>query len=183
MNRFKVLKSSVQTTWGATKATIKGQLMSDDERRWESTDPRHIGLSQGPPLCRNCIETICRSQDLGRQNPDTIIAHTFARLRASAKLGCYLCSVLLDAEWTVDLTSESKAVVTRKLTDMNPPPNFFVCKITESTEHVEDIFVLDASANTWAEIEQKFTQYWKLNDILLLPKEGQLYSPSPWIFC
>jgi hypothetical protein len=180
MKRFKALKSSVQTTWGATKATIKGQLMSDNERRWESKDPQHIVLSQDQPLCRNCIEAICRPQDLG-QNPHTIIACSFARLRASADLGCYLCSLLLDAEWTVDLTSGSKAVVTRKLKDMNPPPNFFICKIKESREYVAGVFVLDASANTWEEIGKTFTQYWRLNTVLLLPKEGQFYSP-PWSF-
>jgi hypothetical protein len=53
MNRFKALKSSVQTTWGATKVTIKGQLMSDNERRWRSTDPRNIGLNQDLLLCHN----------------------------------------------------------------------------------------------------------------------------------
>jgi hypothetical protein len=76
----------------------------------------------------------------------------------------------LDAEWTVDLTSGSKAVVTRKLKDMNPPPNFFICKIKESREYVAGVFVLDASANTWKEIGKTFTQYWRLNTVLLLPK-------------
>jgi len=28
-------------TWGAMKATIKGQFMSEEDRRWISTDPQH----------------------------------------------------------------------------------------------------------------------------------------------
>lgn len=121
----------------------------------------------------NCIEAICKPQDLGQSTPDTIIAGSFARLKASADLGCHLCSVLLDAEWTA-LASSSKAVLTRRLKDMNIPPNFFLCKIEDGGKNPVRHFVLNASAAPCTKIEKKFTKEdWKLNTVLLVSKEGQ----------
>jgi len=82
---------------------------------------------------------------LGQSTPVTIIAGSFARLKESADLGCHLCSVLLDTEWTA-LASSSKVVLTRRLKDMDIPPNFFLCKIEDGGKDPVRHFVLNASS-------------------------------------
>jgi hypothetical protein len=48
-----------------------------------------------PPLCRNCTLALTKPQDLEEY---TDISRTFARIKTSAELGCYLCSILYDAD-------------------------------------------------------------------------------------
>ena len=57
-----------------------------------STLPEDIRVRGDPPLCRNCT-TLLRNRDADQD------FQTSDRLRASAALGCYVCSLLFNGEW------------------------------------------------------------------------------------
>jgi hypothetical protein len=94
-----------------------------------STDPGHIRVGEDPPLCHNCKEALCKPQVLGEV---TDIAGTVDRVKASALLGCYLCSVIYNGDWmplgSTDLDRGGK------LPNLEPPPDLFECSLFQVDE-------------------------------------------------
>jgi hypothetical protein len=117
-----------------------------------------------PPLCRNCTLALTKPQDLEEY---TDISRTFARIKTSAELGCYLCSILYDADWAPRDSYHSDLSLTEKLWDMKPP-QAFSCNIHQTEEEAEyGYFHVEAFA---AKVEdQERIWYLSNRDILVIP--------------
>lgn len=168
MKRLKAFKNSVENALGGAKLIITGQLWSIIERL-ESVDPAHIGVAQDPPLCRNCIVALLKPQDIDEV---TEIARSFSRLKASAELGCYLCSILYSGAWTPLDSQNSDLPLTQKLLDIDHPPDLFSCRIdlAEDEDGEESgHFRVEATAAHSDDLRK----VWQLKSIILIPEEGE----------
>lgn len=189
MKRFKALKSSLQPTWVATKNNIEGILfMSRDERRYGSAYFQHIRLNQKTHLCRNCFEVIRRGpQDRSNAQESTIV-YNLARLEASADLGCYLCSRLLDTDW-MSFSPDMELASTRRLKDIRSAlvldnskrgPINIRFKITRNPPPYRISPTPDSIPHVWLEAMTVFYNTntkewlgWSTTDIVLVPEQGQ----------
>lgn len=166
MKKFKAFIDSLDTAYEATKLVVTGRLWSEIEQL-ESVDPEHIGVSQDQSLCRNCTLALTKPQDLEEY---TDISRSLARLEASATLGCFLCSILYNADWTPLDSNRSDLSLTEKLGDMKPPPQLFSCNIHQTEEEAESgCYHIEATAGKVEDLER----IWKFSNIMLIPEKGK----------
>jgi hypothetical protein len=133
-----------------------------------STDPDHIGVSEDPPLCRNCKKALCKPQVLGEV---TEIAGMVERVKASAFLGCYLCSVMYNGDWMpLGSTDPSRG---GKLSDLEPPPDLFECSLFQIGDQKEKGSLhVRVTAVTFPEGTEK-ERRWYLTTIPLFPEDSK----------
>jgi hypothetical protein len=133
-----------------------------------STDPDHIGVGEDPPLCRNCKEALCKPQVLGEV---TDIAGMVERVKASAFLGCYLCSVMYNGDWMpLGSTDPSRG---GKLSDLEPPPDLFECTLLQIGDQKEKGFLhIRVTAVTFPTGTEK-ERHWYLPIIPLFPEDSK----------
>lgn len=168
MKSLKAFKNSVEIALSGAKLIMTGQLWTLIER-FESVDPAHIGVGQDPPLCRNCIVALLKPQDNG---DETEIARSFSRLKASAELGCYLCSILYNGTWTPLDPQNLDLPLTQKLADINHPPDLFSYRIDPAEDEYGEAtgrFRVEAIAA----LSDDLTKAWQLKSIILIPEEGE----------
>jgi hypothetical protein len=168
MKSFKDFKSSLGTALFGAKLVLTGQLWPTIER-FESVDPAHIGIAPNVPLCRNCALALIEPQDIGGYAE---IAHSFARVKASADLGCYLCSILCNGMWTRLASLDTYLPFTQKLSDIDPPPDLYSCRLDIADDDGGEeriLFQVGASAARSGDL----TKVWQLKGVILMPEEGE----------
>ena len=142
--------------------------------RLHSSKPHHIGISGDPPLCRSCASIFSASQDLIAKK--RLLSLSFNRLKASARLGCILCSMLYNAQWTPISRDRKDLPMSQKIRDLASPPDHLRCIIERSEETASfshqreaECLVLHVTA-TLASVKDN-GDFWVI-DLLLVPENG-----------
>ena len=161
----------------AARLLATGELWTHIER-FESLEPDHIGVGEDPPLCRNCLYALCRPQKVDVQSDLVDISKCFDRIKASAKLGCYLCSMMYYGDWSLRSAHHSDLTLKQKLSDINPRPDLFFCKLAQREEGTKTFHVEATAAYS-----ENLGQLWEFKNIVLIPIEGKsqrLYLRRPY---
>jgi hypothetical protein len=142
--------------------------------RVHSSKPHHIGITGDPPLCRSCGIIFSTSQDLTRKK--RLLSLSFNRLKASAGLGCIVCSMLYNAEWTPLCRDRKDLPMSQKIRDLANPPDHFrwIIQRSEETISLSDqretgCFVLHVEATS--ALAEAGGEWWQI-DLLLVPENG-----------
>ena len=146
--------------------------------RLHSSMPHHIGITGDPPLCRSCAIIFSTSQDLTAKK--RLLSLSFNRLKASAGLGCIVCSMLYNGEWIPRCRDRKDSPMSQKIRDLANPPDHFkwIIKRSEETISLSDkreagYFVLHVKATS--KVVNTSEEWWDI-DLLLVPGNG--ISPS-----
>ena len=137
-------------------------------RLFYSTSSRHIDVTGNPPLCRACAQIVSEVQKF-REWP--LLCRNFARLRASAALGCYVCRILYNAEWTRSaLVNSERQTFRQRLKDINPHLTEIRYQfVHRSRNHfTTECFCLKISAFDY---KKRDLDVWEL-ELLLVPEKG-----------
>lgn len=159
----------LKTIWDGLQIVTIGQY-----RRLHSSKPHHIGITGDPPLCRNCASIFSTSQDFTVKR--RLLSLSFNRIEASAGLGCAVCSILYNADWTPRSRDRKNLPMSQKIRDLASPPDHFrwIIQRSEETTSLSDqreagCFVLHIEA-TFALVKAD-GESWAI-DLLLVPENG-----------
>lgn len=175
---FPHLLYSLRTIWVGLQIVTISQYW-----RVHSSKPHHIGITGDPPLCRSCAIIFSTSQDLTRKKG--LLSLSFNRLKASAGLGCTLCSMLYNAEWTPRCRDRKDLPMSQKIRDLSNPPDHFkwILQRSEETISLSDqretgCFVLHVNATS--KLAEEAHGEWWIIDLLLVPENNMsLLSQKP----
>lgn len=101
--------------------------------RVHSPDPRDIGVAGDPPLCRACA--LIFSDFRNSIDVENLLSLNAERLKVSVELGCYLCTLYYNAEWTAMSPKRTEALAPQRYKDINPIPNAVVSAMLKSMQH------------------------------------------------
>jgi len=122
-------------------------------------------LSGDPPLCQLCSHIFSKPMKMKK----TIMFSQAVNLKASAEIGCYLCSLLYEVVWIPRSGRRQEMVQPQRLKDIEPFPDLFGSWIDEpyGDEHpgcFELFFIGTFSKNTSGDL-------WQVK-LLLVPENG-----------
>jgi hypothetical protein len=132
--------------------------------RIQSLDPKDIGIAGDPPLCTACVR-IFKSR---RPQKVKVLSISFARLKASVELGCYICGVLYNAVWTCQSSRPVEAPPPQRLRDISSEPNgiAYWIDIADEDEQPGCFEIYFAAAN-----DKHAEDVWQMK-LILVPETG-----------
>jgi hypothetical protein len=146
-------------------------------RQFYSPHPKHIGIAGDPPLCRACAFLLSQPHSVVQLGKATTL--NGERLRKSAGLGCYICSILYNAEWNPVGMWGSNTPSMKRMKDITTgkEPTEIIYNIARTGEEIQSgCFHLEVVVNMeklWLGLKWPLNRLdiWRLS-LKLLPEKG-----------
>lgn len=147
-------------------------------RQIHSPNSEDIGVSGNPPLCRRCTLVFDKIHELPTTDSWEVLLCNFQRLKASAKLGCYLCRILYHAKWAVRSAGRSSTPITENLERYGQDLRFIRYRLSEPKSWIAE----PCCRLSFMALSDRIKDIWNY-ELLLVPENAGRFTLAPATIC